>query len=287
MKRTLATRLVAAVTLACVAGPAGARAEDTPPADPPLFGDEGGLGTLDAQELRSRLELRLEQADALRARLAEMIDALDRGECPDEVLGPVGRRLLERRLGEMPGLGPAGLRHRAGLGPPPGGAEVDLEEVRAFIDEHLPLLAARLEEAEGVDPERAERMLSRMAPRLGEIMLARDEDPAFARLRLDEMRTGMDILGATRSFRQARESGGDLDAARAELRALVERQVDLRLRLERHRIDRGRADLAEAEARLAEQQARREALVEEHLSRIVDRALQRPGPGDHRGRRRD
>lgn len=235
---------------------------------------------IDPAALEARLSQRLEQIDGMRAHLAGVLEKLRAGVAPDEALGPMGMRFMQRRpwddaddwggpWGGHPGMG-AGVP--PGMGPP--AEPLPIEEVRAFIRENLPGLSQRLDSAGDADPTRTERMIRRMAPRIEEIMRQRATDPELARLRLEEMRTAMDIVDHSRALRrlttdQAPE--GEVQKARRELRALLGRQFDLRQQLEARRIETTRHELDEAARRLRERQGTREQVLDEHLERVLSR----------------
>ncbi|USN98502.1 MAG: hypothetical protein H6810_10045 [Phycisphaeraceae bacterium] len=262
------------------------------------------------EQIVGRLHDRLVQLDELRDRLAGIIARIDAGEAPEEALGPIGMRLMQRRAGEGPGgpgspgpgLGPDGdpgglwglLREAPGVGmgpdgrPPADAPEIPVEQVRAFIQAHLPELASRIAEADGVEPGRGDRMVQRMTPRLADIIRAEKDDPGFVELRIDEMRTGMAILGKSRTLHQLIRSGGaeaEVDRAKQELRDLLGRQFDLRQKLEAHRLDRMQADLESARAELEVRAGDRDKVIDDHLSRVLDRTLGDDDAGFGRGPR--
>ncbi|MBZ0172852.1 MAG: hypothetical protein K8E66_10760 [Phycisphaerales bacterium] len=284
-------RFVLIAIAAAIVSPAWSQG---PPGQPPMHADLPG-----PEQVAEHLTARLDQIDELRAHIAEIIGKIEAGESPENALGPMGMRMMQRRTGEDPG-GPGGPGGPDGPGgvwgllrDAPGthsqaGPQIDLssKEVRAFIDSHLPELAARLVETEADDPERAERMVQRMTPRLADIIRWEKSDPEFVQLRVEEMRVGMEILGKARGLCRLTESKAaeaDLDKARREVRSLLGRQFDLRNRLEAHRLDRMMVDLEVARAKLAERSGRRNEILDEHMSRVLDRTMR--APGEERGPR--
>jgi hypothetical protein len=237
---------------------------------------------IDPAAIEARLTQRLEQIDEMRAHLAGAIEKLRAGVAPDEALGPMGVRLMQRRpwgdaddwggpWGPPPGVAP-GTGPRPERGPP--AEPLQIEEVRAFIREHLPGLGQRLDSAGDADPTRTERMIRRMAPRIEEIMRQRATDPELARLRLQEMRTAMEIVDHSRTLRRLstdQAAEGEVQKARRELRALLGRQFDLRQQLEARRIEKSRGELDEAARHLRERQGTREQVLDEHLERVLSR----------------
>lgn len=253
---------------------------------------------IDPAAIEARLAQRLEQIDGMRAHLAGILEKLRAGVAPDEALGPMGMRFMQRRpwddaddwggpWGGPPGMGPG---VSPGMSPP--AEPLPIEEVRAFIRENLPGLSDRLDSAGDADPSRTERMIRRMAPRIEEIMRQRATDPELARLRLEEMRTAMDIVDHSRELRRLttdRAPDEEVQKARRELRALLGRQFDLRQQLEARRIETTRHELDEAARRIRERQGTREQVLDEHLERVLSRRgpdEQGEPPSDRGPRRR-
>lgn len=295
MKRSVLIAIAAAlVSPAWAQGPPAGRDR------PPMHADRPG-----PEQITEHLSARLEQIDKLRAHIAAIIGKIEAGEAPEDALGPMGMRLMQRRADEDLG-GPGGpggpdgpggvwglLRNAPGTHPDAGPPDdLSTERVRSFIDTHLPELAARLVEAEADDAGRAERMIRRMTPRLADIIREEKSDPEFVQLRVEEMRAGMEILGKARVLCRLTDSEAsklEIDKARQEVRRLLGRQFDLRNRLEAHRLDRMMADLEVARAELAERAGRRDEILDEHMTRVLDRTMRRPGrghgPGFERGPR--
>jgi hypothetical protein len=324
-RRTLA--LIAGLATAAAAAPT-VRAHQPEPAEAPgspaaQANDEAPMPSRDA--MLERLTDRLETLDALRERLASIKSGLEAGEPIDGLLDPEDRWLLARQrrgLGGVEGFLPGGAGPEAG---PPGGprsgprgtppedaqrggfgerdrggdrpgfsprepmSDEDLARVRAIIDEHVPQVADRLRVAEQDDPEAAGRFLARIAPRFRDLLTLEREAPELVPVRVEELRTGMEIVNAARELR--RLGGADSDAyetKKTEIRGLLERQYDLRHRLEEHRLSKMEADLRSARAKLSEQAEDRDRVIDEHLERVLRRTLQgdRDRDRETEGRRR-
>ncbi len=263
---------------------------------PPVIDDRPPPG-----ELVERLHARLEQIDAMRARIAGAIERIEAGEPPAEALGPGEMRMLFRRgrddlpafgggpdgPGDTPGRRGEGAGGRPGMmdGPrhgPMGADAPTLDEARAFIKAHLPELAGRLKEAAERDPKRAERMIRRMMPRIAEMIRREKDDPEYVRLRVEEMRVGMRIIERMRALRGMVEQGADpeaIEAAKREIRELLGRQFDLRDKLDEHRLERMRRDYERGKARLAQRRADRDRMLDEHMQRVLERLNRRGGKG--------
>ena len=308
------------LTVACAAAPGAAQDAPTPPERTPERATEQS-----PEELATRLRERLDQVDAIRDQLASAINQLETGADPDELFTPDERRRMFRMLrgpgrgagGEgwtglfdrpMPGRPetgpggpgdgpPSGLRERgpdrARPGPASPMTDAQLETIREIIDRHVPLLAERLAAAEKETPAAAARFLERIAPRFRDILDLRERAPELVEVRIDEIRTGMEIVAAARDLRRLRgEDAGSaaIDAKTQEIRALLVRQFELRQTLERDRIGRQLAELESARARLDEQAERRDSVVDDHLERVMARSMGSPRGEDgerERRRRRD
>lgn len=265
---------------------------------------------MDRDELAGRLKARLESLDTARDRIAGILTKLEAGENVSGLIDPANDRWF---MGRGP-RGGDGQGRRPGSPDRPrfGGRdrpdqperfrnhnqldETELAEIRALIDEHIPQMAARLRAAEETDPDAAKQFLSRIAPRFRDVLVLKKEAPQLVEIRLNEMRTGMEIVGAARELRRLRQSQPDSEAfkaKRSEIRGLLAKQLEYRQTLERHRLAKMAEDLHSATAKLDEQESNREKIIDEHLDRVLSRAFDgprgdRPRSPDHRrGQRRD
>jgi hypothetical protein len=136
------------------------------------------------------------------------------------------------------------------------------DQIDAIVEvatEVFPDGAARLRELRKQDPEALERVLGRQARRLFALAMLRDRNPELYALKLEELRNQMELRTlAARHAALGTEQVEDTEAAsareriEARIRAIVEQQVDLGLRvrgLELAAMDeairRMRAELAE------------------------------------------
>lgn len=261
-----------------------------PPGGPPVDRAEVRV---DRGEVVESLKSRIEWLDSYRGRLAAALARIESGDSPEDALGPMELRLLSRRPGEgqdwmAGGPGGIGLSREWPVGrpgPAPGPVpEPALEDVRSFIRRHLPQLSERIELAGEDNPEAAERMLRRMAPRFGDIIERERDDPAFARMRVEEMRIGMEIVEQSRTLRRLddeRAAPERVEEARSSLRQLLGRQLDLREKLETHRLSQMEREIAEARAGLRERAGRREQILDQNFERVLNRTMR--GPRDEPG----
>lgn len=308
----LALGLIGIPRSAAQPGPA-----EGPPPDRVEQAERAGAGgpRLDRDALAERLAARLAQMDSTRTRLAELIAGLEAGKEIGEILEPEDRWLLGRdprdgfgmpdnepRRGRRPGVRPldtegapseplSGDATRAGP-ERPGERELSAEDraaIRGLIERHIPQMAERLRIAEETDAEAASRFFDRVAPRFRDLLELEREAPELVEVRVDEIRTGMAIVGAARELRRLGNDStesAEFAEKKAEIRGLLARQIELRDTLERHRLAKMAADLAEATRRLDDQVKRRDALIDEHLSRVLQRTLDGDSERGPRGERR-
>ncbi len=281
----LAGTVLAATTFA---QPGGRRPE--PPPEPPRE------AAPDPDAIKERLARRLEDLDRQQARLREAIARLDRGDAPEDVLRDLephrgdGRA---RRPGPDDGPGdkfdsrPEGRPDGRMDGRPEGRdgwdpAQPLTPEGRRWVEEFLagsmPVMAERVARLREADPQGADRLLMRLAPRLRDAARLKDSDPELFDLRLAEIRVGMDVIDAIRALRQAQERGQGVDQATTMVRESLTRQQDIRDRLTTHEIRVMSARLDEMKADAEKRKAGSNARIDEMVRRLVERRE----PGDRR-----
>lgn len=276
--------------------------ESTPPGSPPVEQTPPAAEPEGQAKLRETLVRRRDMAEAMRARLDEAIARMDRGERVDlesfedfrGVLGgdrPAGRGQGPQGM-EPPGEGQdrsrpmeRGIRRGGGPDVPdatPGSIE-EHRRMRAFVDEHLPLLAERLRTIEKDDPEAPRRMLGRLAPRLREAMESQSRSPEFFQLRITELQQGFLIIESARRFRRVVETEGAeseaAKAAREQFRVLAIEHYDTQVRVQQ-------MEVAELEARIAELRSEIDRKITDRDREIDARmeGLLRDGRGEGEGR---
>lgn len=261
--RSLLAALVFALSAAAGAQPHRERPE--PPPDPAF-----DAPAHDAGPLRERIRARLEQTVAQEGALRDALAALDRGEDPRTVAQDLFRRAHDERE----------------PGPPPREVTLDeltpekRQEILAFVREVMPQLGARVDRELDENPDRADEIFLRLAPRVLPQIELRAKDPEMFDLRAESMRLDWRIRQAALRAHEAPDA--DREVAVDALRALVGERIDLTLRERALMIDRFEARLAEMRAELETDRANRDALVNEKV-----RELERPAPRGERPRRRD
>lgn len=243
----------------------------------------GGRGTrrdgmpdmvdIDPQEMRARLERRLDDARMFVGRLESAIAVLDddggidaamaalRGG--DPVLDDARRRELVDRLRE--GRGERGPRR-------PVEAD-ERERLRELIAQELPELDAHLRGLPEADAGVRDRVLGMLAPRLREVLETRRTDPTLASLKLDEIRTGLAVIHVGRQVREAQRDGS-LDASsdlREQATAAIREQGAARLAVKAHELEQLRGRISQLEQELA---AERDGL-DMWTDALVERMLRR------------
>jgi hypothetical protein len=245
------------------------------------------------EQIRERLAERLKRARTIVERLEKALSQIDRGERPDPGL----LRDMDRAWGGEPGREADGPMRGQGRGPavPPLGesdhaqVQPSLEEMRAFVDREVPWLATRLKRADAERPGSSEAMLRRAGPRIAEVMRRSKDDPAAARVLVEQFRLGADLVDASRRIRRAM-AAGDMtqEQAKAAFRKLAQRHLEIRERLTRRELEHARKRIEELEKGLATDRQQRDAILDDMAERMFKRASHfgRPGdrPRDGRGR---
>ncbi|GJQ30336.1 MAG: hypothetical protein HBSAPP03_22200 [Phycisphaerae bacterium] len=291
----------------------GTATAQPPQGERPAQADRPREGVLDPENLLARLERRLADSKKAQEQLQTAIERLRGGASPAEALrdldliarGPWGERgegFGGRRFdGEMdPPGGP--MREGPGLGEPPSGPRDGMrpgegrgerrgegrgmgqpmtDEARewatTFLRENLPTLSARMDAMRQTDPAMADAMLGRLLPKLRDAARVKEQDPDLAKLRLDELRTGINVLESIRVLRQAREATADdpkreagIRDATAALRSVLAEQHDVRMRLQSHEIQTLTKRLEDLRAELERKRSNREAGIDDMLRRIIE-----------------
>lgn len=240
------------------------------------------------EQVRGELAARLERSRQYAAQLEKAITDLDAGGDPQVATG------LLREWGPRPAIerGPddgrptdAGHDRPGWLGPRLTEEEVAAAE--AFVREHVPRIAERLDAARATDAESARRMMLYLGPRIRETMRSRDRGEALFAARVEELGAMADVLDAMREFRDAaRASDGAperVEAARGRLRDVLFHQFDLNIEVQKIEIADLERQLEERRAAIARKLESRARVVEEMLRRSTGE--RRRGDGD--GRRSD
>ncbi len=255
---------------------------DAPAPDRP---HQGAREPLDPAKVREDLVNRLERSRAYALDLERAVAALDAGADP--------RAALDAIREPWRGPGPRSDDPRPDPQPDRTGdqprfvrlTEEELTQAEAFVREHVPRIAARLDQARASDPEAARRMMFYLGPRIREVMRSQERGEDLFQARVEELGAMADVLDAMRAYREAsrgpERSPETLASARIALREVILRQFDLNItvqRIEMHDLER---QLDERRAEIARRLEMRDRLVDEMLRRSTE------DPRDGRRRRGD
>jgi len=237
------------------------------------------------QRLREELQASRDRADAAIKRIDEGADPVQVREQMDRDSGGRGPWRAGRGLRNdgKDRDGPEGNDRRS---PRPFGSDSpfeltpeEREQMLRFLEEHAPRVGAKLREMDGATPDVVTRLITRMRPRLREVMEAGPGDPAGHELRLTEFRSSLDVMWARRAADEARKSGdsGAHRARRDELRTALAAHFDAQVALQEHEADRLARRVEKLRADLQDRRASKD--------RIVDRELEGPARREGVGER--
>jgi len=237
-------------------------------------------------EAIGHLRQRLERMDAERARLSEAINRLDSGESWEAVSadlpgrggrvtdGPRQRgRDGDRRQDASPGPGQA--RDRGGNQGKPDNARL-----REMLREVDPEMSAQLEQLSQRNPKMARRLLLNAGPRLLKLARLRESNPALFDIEAENFRIEHRIMQTARALHGAIAGPGannepdiSIDGTRERLRGLVARQVDLQIQGQRLQLESAQGKIERLRASIDERIESRDAVINERVERIMDRAV--------------
>lgn len=289
----------------CIASGSLALAQSDPAPPPRMGGPGGGPGgpgarasegePISDKELAERMRGRAEEVEQLARALRDAAAKVEGGgegrleafrmveEAHRPLRGDWLERLGGRRMGDRMGEhgregrdGRAGDGRRdgegrTGEGRGPNGNRVltdaERESMMEFAREKLPRMAQRIDQLRETDPETADRIMLRLAPRVREVLATRDAD--LAALRLEDLQAGAVVLDQVRVLREAMkgEDAAATESAKSELKVALEAQFDAKMKLQQHevtllnkRIDALRVDIES-----------RQAAKDEFIARLVER----------------
>lgn len=297
--RSCGLSLILCISLLTASG-AGAQqgsaggSEPTPP--PRVVPDRATSAGLDPARLREALERRRDMAEAMRARMDEALNRLDRGEAIDpdliEIRPPWGGpndNWADGPRGARVGR-PEGRENPVGRPGESGGvSQEEIVRLRGFVDENLPLLAERLRASERMDPQAAQRMIARIAPRLREAIESRVRSPEVFRIRVAELEQGFQVLELARRTRRIVETEGaeseEAIAAMATFREHATAHYDTQIRLQRAEVAELESRLLELRAEIDRRTSQREAEIDARVEDVLRSSRPDRPPGANRPER--
>ncbi len=240
------------------------------------------------------LRHRIESLDAERARLHEALTKLEEGKDWSEVRGDLFRD----------GRSPGGLdrddrksrgdwRSRRGRMDQNFDEEATLESL-ATVD---PEAAERFTTLREENPRVARRLLQSSAPRLHKLEQLRESNPDLYDIEAEQFRIDRQIMHLAWSMHAAVSGNAEADASpldnvRAELHELVSRQVDLQIEAQKLQLESAKDRIEHLNDKINERIASRDAVIDDRVDRILERAVrsgadrrQRGGDSDRRRER--
>lgn len=163
------------------------------------------------------------------------------------------------------------------------------ETIRDFIRSTAPQMLAGLDELEKRDEAMAEKKYRDMLRKTRLLLELRKRDKAMYDLRLADIKSGREAIEAARLIAQMDVNGiaadaPDRAAQTQTLHAAVNAQFVTRTAIKRHELTRSRDRAANDEKELASRESRREQIVTDSMSKLVDYERRRlDGKGDHDG----
>lgn len=147
-------------------------------------------------------------------------------------------------------------------------SDAERESMMQFAREKLPRMAQRIDQLRQTDPQMADRIMLRLAPRVREVLATRDVD--LAALRLEELQAGAVVLDQVRILREAMkgEDTPRIDSAKAELKTALEAQFDARIKLQQHDIEMLNKRIESLRADIEKRQGSRDEFVAKLLERM-------------------
>lgn len=228
----------------------------------------------DPREAERVLERRIEELQQRQERVREAVRKIQQGVPVREAVkdieprpeGP-GEARFERRPDKSDGRSFTERereRHRQPTTPE------QRAHARAFLRQHLPSVADRLDAVERTSPDAVDGGYSRLVPRVADAEGLMERDPELFRLKLAEIEGTINIVEAIRAFREAdaAEDPGRITATRAQLREALSRQMDTRIELQVREINALTRQLEDLKADVEQRRTNRDANLDATIERI-------------------
>lgn len=263
-------------------------------------GDRLDAAARDPKQLKDIIDRMLDQNNRIERRLTDAKAKLEAGAPPEEVI----RSLREARAGNMAEQFFQNWRERQGGDPnsqapmfekPPGGPgggpdPEQREELMQFIREVRPEFAARLEQWKENEPKAFRAVIGHLMMQAIDTFRERDRDKQLFELRKDDLRTSIFIVEKSAEVRAAQaanqtSNNGQAESeqfikAKAELRELMGKGYDSRVRVREYEADRLAKRLEETRAKIQETKDVREQMLDKAVQQLLERKRVTPQPGD-------
>jgi len=226
---------------------------------------------IDPDALRARLSRSIERAQDLIKLHEDALAKLDEGSSPAEVLKGMKLQGFARRPVTGQPSTDADRRDerrknlQMGDGRPPM-SPAHRQQLLGFLREHLPDLWKNLEPIAKANPASADRLVGRMSPQIDEILLLKKSEPELAKIKIDEIRSGLEFVEASREFRVLMKDNEATDTQRevafAKLHKAATERFDVQLRAKEYEVAMLEARLNELKDSINSIEHRRDREVE-------------------------
>jgi len=268
--------------------------EDRRPGD--RWADRWDAAARDPKLLKDMIDRMLEQNGRIERRLTEAKTKLDAGSPPEDVI----RMLREARAGNMAEQFFQNWRERqsddqGSRGPmfekPPGGPGSGLDpeqraELMKFIREVRPEFGAKLDQWQKDEPRAFRAVIGHLFMQAMDTFRERGHDDRLYELRKEDLRASILIvekateLRALQASNKAQPENEQFNAAKAELRELMGKGYDSRVKVREFEADRLAKRLEETRARIQETKDVREQMLDKAVQQLLERKRVTPQPGD-------
>lgn len=271
---------------------------------PPEDREAMGQPPIDREKLKEELTRRLEETKRTQARLEQALARLNEGGDPAEVRretmpGRFRDRLRRGGRDNAPGLdrpidaprGEPGNPPRGPQGPGPKGDRAaltpeDRERMLKFLDEHMPRIGARFREAIKDNPQIAEGLLNRLAPKFRELEATEHSQPELFKLKVEDVRAAMTLQETARSWRvklrDKNATDDDKRQAGEAIRGAVAAQYDARAALREQELKMLENRIGEAKREIDDMHAKRDQRINDEVDRWINDLLAREPKRDDR-----
>jgi hypothetical protein len=257
------------------------------------MGDRLDAAARDPQQLKEMIDRMLEQNGRIERRLTDAKSKLEAGTPPEEVI----RMLREARSGSMAEQFFQTWRERQGgdlssQGPmfekPPGGGPdpEQREELLQFIREVRPEFGSRLEQWQKAEPKAFRAVVGHLMMQAIDTFRERDRDKQLYDLRREDLRASIFIVEKATEVRGMQAAGKgqpeseDFIKMKAELRDLMGKGYDARVKVREYEADKLAKRLEETRAKIQETKDVREQMLDKAVMQLLERKRVTPQPGD-------
>jgi len=259
-------------------------------------GERWDAAARDPKLLKEMIDRMLEQTGRIEKRLTDAKTQLEAGKSPEEVV----RMLREARAENLAGQFFQNWRERqrddqGSQGPmfekPPGGPGSALdpeqrEELMKFIREVRPEFGAKLDAWQKDEPKAFRAVIGRLMMQGIDTFRERDHDKQLYELRKEDLRNSIFVVEkatevlAMQTSNKALPENEQFNKAKAELRELMGKGYDSRVKVREYEADRLAKRLEETRAKIQETKDVREQMLDKSVAMLLERKRVMPQPGD-------